>query len=82
MTQDSIQFLMDHYGDLTKNEKLAVDYIITHFHQAIRMSVYELAQISGVSTATLVRLSQHMGFAGYKEFRLFLAQGHQWRMID
>ena len=73
MQKDSIQFITDNYGKLTKNEKLVADYILTHFSSAIGMSVHELSETVNVSAATPVRFAQHMGFNGYKELRLFLA---------
>lgn len=73
MNEDSIQIITNNYGKLTKNERIVADYIMTHFNSAIQMSVHELATMSGVSVATPVRLAQHMGFDGYKEFRLYLA---------
>lgn len=74
MYKDSIQLITNHYGQLTKNEKIVADYIISYPESVIQMSVQELAQKSGVSSATPVRLAQHMGFDGYKEFRLYLAK--------
>jgi len=74
--EDSIQLITKNYGKLTKNEQILADYILTHFDDVIHMSVQELASRSGVSAATPVRLAQHMGFDGYKEFRIYLA-AHQ-----
>lgn len=74
MTKDVVQFLTAQYGKLSSSEKTVADYLITHFHEAIRMSVHELAAKAGVSAATPVRLAQRMGFQGYKDFRLHLAQ--------
>ena len=73
MTEDSIQLITNNYGKLTKNERIVADYILSHFDHAIQMSVHELAKRANVSSATPVRLAQHMGFDGYKEFRLYLA---------
>ena len=76
MNGDSIQIITNNYGKLTKNEQLVANYIMTHFSNAIQMSVHEIARECAVSVATPVRLAQHMGFDGYKEFRLYLAS-HQ-----
>ena len=72
MNSDSVQIITKNYGKLTKNEKTVADYIFTHFDDAIGMSVHELAQSCSVSSATPVRLAQHLGFDGYREFRLYL----------
>lgn len=74
MTVDSVQFLTDNYSKLTHNEQLTVDYIMTHLNSAMEMSVQELAMSVGVSPAVPVRLAQHLGFDGYKEFRLYMAK--------
>lgn len=74
MKEDIIQFITSHYGDLTDAEKQVADYLINHFNNAIQMSVQALSKNAGVSPATPVRLAQKMGFNGYKDFRLSLAQ--------
>lgn len=76
MNEDYIQIITNNYGKLTKNEQCVADYIMTHYSNAIQMSVHEIAKKCEVSVATPVRLAQHMGFDGYKEFRLYLAS-HQ-----
>lgn len=76
MHEDSIQLLTKNYGKLTKHEQLVADYILAHFEDAIQMSVQELAKNSGVSAATPIRFAQHLGFDGYREFRIYLA-AHQ-----
>ncbi len=73
MTQDAVQFLTEHYNELTDSEKKLTDYIISNIDSAIFMTVKTLASSSGVSVATVVRLTQHLGFDGYKDFRLYLA---------
>jgi len=85
MTADVIQFITGHYGSLTESEKKVADYLITHFNDAIIMSVHELSEKVGVSVATPVRLAQRMGFKGYKDFRLSLAQrkpAHEDLILD
>ena len=72
--KDSFQFITDHYGKLTKNEKCVADYMISDFESAIHMTVSELSKKCGVGHATPVRLAKHMGFDGYAAFRLYLAK--------
>lgn len=76
MNADSIQLITNNYDKLTQNERIVADYILTHFNSAIQMSVHEIAQKTKVSVATPVRLAQHIGFDGYKDFRIYLAS-HQ-----
>ena len=59
---------------MTDSEKMLSDYIIKNFDRVLMMSVHALAAETNLSVATVVRFAQHMGFDGYKEFRLHLAQ--------
>jgi len=73
MKKDSVQIITTHYGKLTDSEKKVADYIVTHLSDAVRMSVQEIASVSGVSAATPVRLAKHMGFEGFSELKLYIA---------
>ena len=72
--EDAVQFLTSRYAGLTDSEKQIADYLIKNLESALSMSVHTLAKESGVSVATIVRYAQHMGFDGYKSFRLHLAK--------
>ncbi len=72
--EDAVRFLTGRYADLTDCEKQIADYLITNLEKALGMSVHSLAKAVGVSVATIVRFAQHMGFEGYKAFRLHLAK--------
>lgn len=72
--EDAVQFLTSRYNELTDGEKQITDYLIQNLESALSMSVHTLAVKSGVSVATIIRYAQHMGFDGYKSFRLHLAQ--------
>ena len=71
---DAVQFLTERYASLTDGEKQIVDYLIHNLEAALSMSVHTLAKNSDVSVATIVRFAQHLGFDGYKSFRLHLAK--------
>lgn len=74
MKKDIIQFITEKYTDMTDSEKRLSDYIIKNFDHILSLSVHSLASETNLSVATVVRFAQHMGFEGYKEFRLYLAQ--------
>ena len=74
MHKDLVQFITEKYTSMTDSEKLLSDYIINHYDRVLSMSVQALAADTGLSVATVVRFAQHMGFDGYKEFRLHLAK--------
>ncbi len=60
--------------NFTNNEKEVAGYVLEHMDQIPEMSSAELAQASFTSKATVVRLSQKLGLAGYQEFRLKLVE--------
>ena len=74
MKKDLVQFITEKYNLLTDSEKKLSDYIINNFDLVLSISVQELAKQTGFSVATVVRFAQHLGFDGYKEFRLYLAR--------
>ena len=74
MKKDFVQFITEKYSLMTDSEKMLADYIIKNFDRVLIMSVHALAAETNLSVATVVRFAQHMGFDGYKEFRLYLAQ--------
>lgn len=63
-------------GKLTKSQKKLLDYFeAVDFKQVIYMSITDLAAATGVAEATVLRFCRSLGFNGYQEFRLSLAQG-------
>ena len=58
----------------TNHEKEIAKYILEHTEKIPGMSSTELAQASFTSKATVVRLSQKLGLAGYQEFKLKLVE--------
>ncbi len=74
MKKDIVQYITEKYTSMTNSEKTIADYIINHFEYVLTISVQALAAELNISVATIVRFAQHMGFDGYKEFRLYLAQ--------
>lgn len=74
MKKDLIQFITEKYTYMTDSEKRLADYVIQHFDFVLTASVQTLAAETNLSVATIVRFAQHLGFDGYKEFRLYLAQ--------
>ena len=55
-------------------EKQVVDYILKSPEEVIHLSVSGLAENSGVSDATVVRTCRNIGFDGYQDFKVTLAQ--------
>lgn len=60
--------------NFTNHEKEVAGYVLEHMDKIPEMSSAELAHASFTSKATVVRLSQKLGLAGYQEFRLKLVE--------
>lgn len=62
-------------GKLTKSQKKLLEYFAAvDFRQVIYMSITDLAAATGVAEATVLRFCRSLGYNGYQEFRLNLAQ--------
>jgi DNA-binding MurR/RpiR family transcriptional regulator len=72
--KDFIQFITEKYMVMTDSEKMLADHMVKNFDRVLTLSVHALAAETNTSVATVVRFAQHMGFEGYKEFRVYLAQ--------
>lgn len=59
---------------LTKSEKAVANYIIQHPEAIINLSLLELAENCSVSEASVVRACQKLGFSGYQNMKVSLAQ--------
>jgi DNA-binding MurR/RpiR family transcriptional regulator len=55
-------------------EKAVADYVLAHPEQVMNMSVSEAARDIDVGESTVIRFCRTLGYKGYQEFRLRLAQ--------
>ena len=62
------------YPSLPPAERKVVDFILQDFEDVIRMTLAELAQNSGVSDATVVRLCRSLGFNNFLELKIALTR--------
>jgi RpiR family carbohydrate utilization transcriptional regulator len=60
-------------SSLTKSEGAVAQLVLSHSDEVVGMSVEALAERAGVSTATVMRLCQALGFSGFREFKIALA---------
>lgn len=63
-----------HYDRIFSAEKKVADFILMNPQKTVDSNVSELAKLSGVSDATVVRMCHHIGYKGYYQFRITLAQ--------
>lgn len=62
-------------GKMTKLQRRILEYLeATDYNQIIYLSITELAEQVHVAEATILRFCRSLGFRGYQEFKLTLAQ--------
>ena len=62
-----------HYPKMFAAEKRVAKFILNHPEEAIMMNVSELARRSDVSDATVIRMCKRIGYTGYSQMRVILA---------
>ncbi len=71
---DSLARMRAAYPSLPPAERKVVNFILSNFEDVIRMTLAELAQHSGVSDATVVRLCRSLGFDTFLELKISLTR--------
>lgn len=69
-----LSFITEHRHRLRKSEVKVADYVGTHAGDVIHCSISELADKVGVSEPTVIRFCRAIGFKGFQDFKIFLAQ--------
>ncbi|GAA4725284.1 MurR/RpiR family transcriptional regulator [Brevibacillus fulvus] len=54
-------------------ERKVADYILAHPQKVVQLSVHKLAENSGVSEATIIRMTRALQMSGYQELKLRIA---------
>ena len=62
------------YSDMGRAEKKIADWILKNQNEIISLSISELAEKCGCGEATIVRFSRRLGFVGYQELKISIAQ--------
>ena len=65
--------IRNQYPQMNTAMKRIADYIIGDPHEAVKKSSHELAELSGVSDASVTRFVRYMGYENFKAFQLSLA---------
>lgn len=58
-----------HYKTLTKSEKICLDYMSKIGPRLMIISIHDLASETNISTATIQRLINKLGYSSFKEFK-------------
>lgn len=63
-----------YYPSLTRSESKVASCVLERSHDLIYLSVTELAEFAGTGETTVMRFCRKIGFKGYQDFKLALAQ--------
>ncbi|TVQ37557.1 MAG: MurR/RpiR family transcriptional regulator [Spirochaetaceae bacterium] len=69
-----LAFISDRIDDLRKSEIKVAKYVLANSEKVIHCSVGEIAESAQVSEPTVIRFCRAMGFKGYQDFKINLAQ--------
>ena len=76
MSANFWELLQQHQNDLTKSGHMVADYLVQHAAEAQYLSISSLARECKVAEATVFRFCRALGFEGYHEMRIALAQAN------
>ena len=76
MSTNFWELLQQHQGDLTKSGRTVAEYLVQHAAEAQYLSISSLARECQVAEATVFRFCRALGFEGYHEMRIALAQAN------
>ena len=68
-TNDLRNRINEHYGNLSKGQKLLAAYITDHYDKAVFLTAAKLGATVGVSESTVVRFAANLGYKGYPQFQ-------------
>jgi DNA-binding MurR/RpiR family transcriptional regulator len=71
---DLTRLIQSRYPDLSPQFQAGARYLIDHPTQVSTLSARKLAALAGVQPATLVRLAQHLGYAGWDALKAVFTQ--------
>lgn len=66
----------------TSTEKLIADYILEHTQDVLNFSAQQLGEKSQTSAAAVIRFSKKIGYKGFTEMKMSLAQSQQTNHDD
>ncbi|QVK18523.1 MurR/RpiR family transcriptional regulator [Mycoplasmatota bacterium] len=61
-------------GSYTKSEQKIIKYLIKNLKETVHLSVTEFSDETGVGETTIVRFCKKLGYKGYHDFKLAIAQ--------
>ena len=76
MSTNFWELLQQHQGDLTRSGRTVAEYLVQHAAEAQYLSISSLARECNVAEATVFRFCRSLGFEGYHEMRIAMAQAN------
>lgn len=67
-----LQNIMEQLPTMHRKEQILAQYVLDHAEEVVPMSITELAEKAGASTATVSRFCRSLIFKGYGDFRMKL----------
>lgn len=71
---ERLSFLSERYDGLRRSERKVADSVLANAEQIIHYSVSQLAEEAKVSDPTVIRFCRSLGFKGFQDFKIRLAQ--------
>lgn len=72
MLKGGLVSIREALGTLNPMERKVAEYILDHPSEVINLSVQKLAELAGVSEATIIRFSRSLNFKGFHDLKLKL----------
>lgn len=69
-----LQVISDATGRLSKSEQRVADYVLSAPTEIVHATLAKVAESASVSEPTVIRFCTSLGFSGFQEFRLRMAQ--------
>lgn len=70
-----LERIQERYGSLRKSERVVADYLRDNAGTRLDSSITELGRKLGVSEATISRVSRALGYEGFPDLKLSVAEG-------
>lgn len=70
-----LERIQERYGSLRKSERIVADFLRDNGGNRLDASITELGRMLGVSEATISRVSRALGYEGYPDLKLSVAEG-------
>lgn len=70
----ALSFISERRTELRKSEVKVADYVTANPQKVVHSSISELAESADVSEPTVIRFCRRIGFKGYQDFKIALAQ--------